>query len=196
MPGDDIDTDRIVPARYLKEVTFANMGKYVFHDQRFDADGNKKEHPFNDSRFAGAAMLLVGRNFGCGSSREHAAQAIMRFGIKAIIGESFSPIFAGNCTMIGVPAVQVGHKEIGFLMECAQEKPGSEARISIPGREIGCGGRKISFSMPDAAANALASGTWDSTSTLMQNMPQAEALAKKLPYLNNFPQEICSHWNE
>ncbi len=101
--GNDIDTDRIIPARYLKEITFTNMGKYPFYDERFDAEGKPKGHPFDLPQFQGAHLLFVNQNFGCGSSREHAPQALMRWGVRAVVGESFAEIFAGNCTMLGIP---------------------------------------------------------------------------------------------
>src|SRR5918993_4052204 len=121
--GNDIDTDRIIPARYLKEVTFARMGDYPFFDERYDGSGKKKDHPFNDSEYKGASILFVNKNFGCGSSREHAPQALYRFGIKAIVGESFAAIFAGNCTMMGVPVVTVSAQEIQELMKSVEENP-------------------------------------------------------------------------
>src|SRR5438309_9734730 len=117
--GNDIDTDRIIPARYLKEPTFARMGKYPFFDERFDSEGKQKPHPFNDAKYKGASILLVNKNFGCGSSREHAPQALYRFGIHAIVGESFAAIFACNCTIMGVPAVTVSHEEIELMMKTA-----------------------------------------------------------------------------
>ena len=95
--GNDIDTDQIIPARYMKCVTFDDLGKYVFYDARFSANGNKKDHPFNQEKYKDAKILIVNRNFGCGSSREHAPQSLMRFGIAAIVGESFAEIFSGNC---------------------------------------------------------------------------------------------------
>src|SRR5574342_382016 len=110
--GNDIDTDRIIPARYLKEATFARMGEYPFFDERFHASGEKKDHPFNHLRHQGASILFVNKNFGCGSSREHAPQALYRFGIRAIVGESFAAIFAGNCTMMGLPAVVVTQEQV------------------------------------------------------------------------------------
>src|SRR5919197_6455079 len=121
--GNDIDTDRIIPARYLKEVTFARMGDYPFFDERFDPSGNKKDHPFNDPEYKGASILFVNKNFGCGSSREHAPQALYRFGINAIVGESFAAIFAGNCTMMGLPAVTVSHAEIETMMKTVENDP-------------------------------------------------------------------------
>src|ERR1700745_2689343 len=124
--GNDIDTDRIIPARYLKEVTFARMGSYPFFDERFDAEGKQKPHPLNDVKHKGASILFVNKNFGCGSSREHAPQALYRFGIQAIVGESFAAIFAGNCTIMGVPTVTVSAKEIEQLMKSVEDNPPHE----------------------------------------------------------------------
>jgi 3-isopropylmalate/(R)-2-methylmalate dehydratase small subunit len=121
--GNDIDTDRIIPARYLKEVTFARMGDYPFFDERFDASGKKKDHPLNDPEYKGASLLFVNKNFGCGSSREHAPQALYRFGIQAIVGESFAAIFAGNCTIMGVPTVTVSAKDMEQVMKSVEENP-------------------------------------------------------------------------
>src|ERR1700675_846818 len=120
--GNDIDTDRIIPARYLKEATFARMGEYPFFDERFDAAGKIKPNPFNDAKFKGASILFVNKNFGCGSSREHAPQALYRFGIHAIVGESFAAIFAGNCVMLGMPAATAGAREIEELMRLAESE--------------------------------------------------------------------------
>src|SRR5512134_255490 len=119
--GNDIDTDRIIPARYLKEVTFARMGGYPFFDERFDASGKKKDHPLNDPEYQGASILFVNKNFGCGSSREHAPQALYRFGIQAIVGESFAAIFAGNCTIMGLPTVTAGPNEVDLMMKTVAE---------------------------------------------------------------------------
>ena len=119
LPGNDIDTDRIIPARYLRSVTFEGLGSEVFKDERFNDDGSAKAHPFNDDKYSGATLLIVGRNFGCGSSREHAPQAIMRFGIKAIIGESFAEIFAGNCTSLGIPVCTADEQTIDELQKQA-----------------------------------------------------------------------------
>ena len=129
--GNDIDTDRIIPARYLKEPTFARMGDYPFFDERFDAAGKKKDHPFNDPEYRGASILFVNKNFGCGSSREHAPQALYRFGIKAIVGESFAAIFAGNCTMMGLPTVVVDAKEIAQLMKGVEDNPRTEYTVDL-----------------------------------------------------------------
>ena len=121
--GNDIDTDRIIPARYLKEITFTHMGKYPFMDERVDSQGKSKGHPFDMPQYQGACLLLVNQNFGCGSSREHAPQALMRWGIKAILGESFAEIFAGNCTMLGIPTMTVPQADIQRLQKMAKDNP-------------------------------------------------------------------------
>src|ERR687898_1894690 len=118
--GNHIDTDRIIPARYLKEVSFARMGEYPFFDERFDASGNLKPHPLNEPKYKGASLLFVNKNFGCGSSREHAPQALYRYGINTIVGESFAAIFAGNCTMMGAPTVTVASGDIERLMQAVE----------------------------------------------------------------------------
>lgn len=184
--GNDIDTDRIIPARYLKEVTFARMGEYPFFDERFDTAGKKKDHPFNDPEYGGASILFVNKNFGCGSSREHAPQAIYRFGIKAIVGESFAAIFAGNCTMMGLPTVTVGAKEIAQLMRSVEENPRTEYLVDLENRTISYGNQKIAIDLPDTYRTALTKGYWDSTVLLRANLEQVKKTAAKLPYMNNF----------
>jgi 3-isopropylmalate/(R)-2-methylmalate dehydratase small subunit len=184
--GNDIDTDRIIPARYLKEVTFARMGEYPFFDERFDSGGKKKDHPFNDPEYNGAAILFVNKNFGCGSSREHAPQAIYRFGIKAIVGESFAAIFAGNCTMMGLPAVTVGAKEIAQLMRSVEEDPRTEYTVDLHSKTICYGNEKIAIDLPDTYRTALTQGYWDSTALLRANLEQVKKTAAKLPYMTNF----------
>ena len=125
--GNDIDTDRIIPARYLKEITFSRMGQYPFYDERFTADGKMKDHPFNKPQYDGASILVANANFGCGSSREHAPQALGRWGIKAIVAESFGEIFAGNCAMLGIPALAASKSDVAALQKLALEDPGCRA---------------------------------------------------------------------
>jgi 3-isopropylmalate/(R)-2-methylmalate dehydratase small subunit len=184
--GNDIDTDRIIPARYLKEVTFARMGEYPFFDERFDASGKKKDHPFNDPEYKGASLLFVNKNFGCGSSREHAPQAMYRFGIKAIVGESFAAIFAGNCTMMGLPAVVVGAKEIAQLMKSVEENPRTEYNIDLETKTLTYGNVKIAIDLPETYRTALTTGSWDSTALLRANLDQVKKTAAKLPYMSGF----------
>ena len=184
--GNDIDTDRIIPARYLKEVTFARMGEYPFFDERFDATGKKKDHPFNDLEYKGASLLFVNKNFGCGSSREHAPQALYRFGIKAIVGESFAAIFAGNCTMMGLPAVVVGAKEIDQLMKSVEENPRTEYSVDLETKTLSYGNVKIAIDLPETYRTALTMGSWDSTALLRANLEQVRKTAAKLPYMSGF----------
>ena len=184
--GNDIDTDRIIPARYLKEVTFARMGEYPFFDERFDGSGKKKDHPFNDPEYKGASILFVNQNFGCGSSREHAPQALYRFGIKAIIGESFAAIFAGNCTMMGLPAVTVGAGEIDQLMRSVEENPRTEYSLDLESKTLSYGNHRIGVELPETYRIALTTGSWDSTALLRANLEEVKKTAAKLPYMSGF----------
>jgi 3-isopropylmalate/(R)-2-methylmalate dehydratase small subunit len=184
--GNDIDTDRIIPARYLKEATFARMGEYPFFDERFDPSGRKKEHPFNDPEYKGASILFVNQNFGCGSSREHAPQALYRFGINAIVGESFAAIFAGNCTIMGVPAVTVSAAEIETLMRTVENDPRTQFAVDIEKKTITFGTQQIAIDLPETYRSALTSGSWDSTALLRANLDQVKKTAAKLPYITRF----------
>ena len=184
--GNDIDTDRIIPARYLKEATFARMGDYPFFDERFDAAGKLKPHPFNDPKFKGASVLFVNKNFGCGSSREHAPQALYRFGIHAVVGESFAAIFAGNCVMIGMPTVTVGEREIEELMRLADSKPETSFALDIQAKKLSYDGKSIAVDIPETYRKALVDGSWDSTGMLRANLEKVKATAAKLPYMSGF----------
>ena len=184
--GNDIDTDRIIPARYLKEVTFKRMGEYPFFDERYDASGKKKDHPFNDTEYKGASILFVNKNFGCGSSREHAPQALYRFGIQAIVGESFAAIFAGNCTIMGVPAVTVGAEEIERLMKSVEDSPRTEYIVDLESKTISYGQQKMAIDLPETYRTALTTGSWDSTALLRANLEQVKKTAAKLPYMTGF----------
>jgi 3-isopropylmalate/(R)-2-methylmalate dehydratase small subunit len=184
--GNDIDTDRIIPARYLKEVSFARMGEYPFFDERFDASGNLKPHPLNDPKYQGASLLFVNKNFGCGSSREHAPQALYRWGINAIIGESFAAIFAGNCTMMGVPTVTVTSRDIENLMQAVENDPRITFSLDLQAKTISFGEHKVVVDLPETYRSALTSGSWDSTAMLRANLSEVKKIAAKLPYMNNF----------
>jgi 3-isopropylmalate/(R)-2-methylmalate dehydratase small subunit len=184
--GNDIDTDRIIPARYLKEGTFARMGEYPFFDERFDGSGRKKDHPFNDLEYQGASILFVNKNFGCGSSREHAPQALYRFGIQAIVGESFAAIFAGNCTMMGLPAVVVDTAQIEQLMKSVEENPRTEYSVDLESKTLSFGNQKIAIDLPETYRTALTTGSWDSTALLRANLEQVKKTAAKLPYMSGF----------
>jgi len=184
--GNDIDTDRIIPARYLKEVTFARMGDYPFFDERYDASGKKKDHPFNDPEYQGASILVVNKNFGCGSSREHAPQALYRFGIKAIVGESFAGIFAGNCTMMGLPTVTATHDEVALMMKTVAENPKTRFNVDIEKKILMFGDQRIAVDLPETYRIALTAGSWDSTGLLRSNLEQVKKTAAKLPYIGGF----------
>jgi 3-isopropylmalate/(R)-2-methylmalate dehydratase small subunit len=182
--GNDIDTDQIIPARYMKVVTFDGLGEYAFQDVRFEEDGTPKEHPFNDERFQGASVLIVNENFGCGSSREHAPQALMRWGINAVIGESFAEIFAGNCTAMGVPAIRLDPKDVAELQGMVEGDPSMEISIDMKKNVVTAGEKSYSFDLPPAYRNALMAGTWDSTSVLLSNLEGIHQTASRLPYVS------------
>lgn len=184
--GNDIDTDQIIPARYMKVVTFDGLGEYAFYDVRYDEDGNKKPHPFNDARYEGASVLIVNSNFGCGSSREHAPQALMRSGIEVVIGESYAEIFAGNCTAMGVPAVRLTHEEVEEIMSAVENDPTTRITVDLPKGTVDVGGREYQFDIPPAYLNALTAGTWDSTSVLLSSLSDIEETMQSIPYLNGF----------
>ncbi|MFQ5682812.1 MAG: 3-isopropylmalate dehydratase small subunit [Candidatus Binatia bacterium] len=188
--GNDIDTDRIIPARYLIEITFARMGEYPFYDERFDAGGNPQPHPFNDPKVKGASILFVNKNFGCGSSREHAPQALFRFGIHAIVGESFAAIFAGNCVMMGVPTVTVNSAEIKELMQSTEQNSQTVYTVDLQAKTISYGERQIAFDMSEGYRNALVTGSWDSTSMLRANLDKTRRNSRKLPYITGFKEAI------
>ncbi len=186
MRGNDIDTDRIIPARYLKESTFSRMGEFPFYDERFDAAGKPKPHPFNDPKYKGASILFVNKNFGCGSSREHAPQALFRFGIQAIVGESFAAIFAGNCVMMGIPTVTVTSTEMKELMNMADSNPQAVFTLDLEAKKLLCGETCFTFDIPESSRKALLDGSWDSTSMLRANLDKARKVAARLPYITGF----------
>ena len=184
--GNDIDTDRIIPARFLKEITFENMEKYLFYDERFDEKGNKKNHPFNEEKYKGASILAVNKNFGCGSSREHAPQSLMRWGIKAVIGESFGDIFSGNCSMIGLPAVIVSKNDIEKIMEFIESNPNKEINIDIESKEIIFDSSRINLEINDSMRKSFIDGTWDTISLMLNAKKEIKKTIERLPYMNDF----------
>lgn len=177
VPGSDIDTDRIIPARFMKCVTFDGLGEYLFYDVRFDEDGAKKGHPLDDPRFSGASILLSGANFGCGSSREHAPQALNRFGIRAVIAESFAEIFFGNCTALGMPCVTASAGDIQTLANAIEAEPGLEISIDVENRQVTWGddGASIAVTIPDTARDALVNGRWDPIAELLEGSEAVDA---------------------
>jgi 3-isopropylmalate/(R)-2-methylmalate dehydratase small subunit len=182
VPGNDIDTDRIIPARFLKEVTFESMGQHAFEDAR----KQNPEHPFNQPAFQGASVLVVGQNFGCGSSREHAPQALMRWGIRAIVGGSFGEIFFGNCVMLGIPCLVASQADLEWLQKAIGRSPRELVTVDVEKQEVRFGDRVIKATMPEGPRNQLVGGTWDSTAVLLEAGAAIEATAKKLPYVAGF----------
>ena len=181
--GDDIDTDRIIPARFMKCVTFDGLGKYLFNDVRFDAAGAKTAHPLNEPRFSGAKILLSGRNFGCGSSREHAPQAIYHAGFRAVIAEGYAEIFFGNSTQLGIPCVSVSHADRLALEAAVNANPALELTIDLEKKEIVFGGKKVALEMRESARQALVSGRWDPLADLLAGEAKVDAVSASLPYM-------------
>src|SRR6516164_2285990 len=179
---DDIDTDRIIPARYLRCVTFEGLGEHAFEDDR----QQMPNHPFDDLRYRGASVLVVGRNFGCGSSREHAPQALMRWGIKAIIGESFAEIFFGNCTANGIPCVGVSAADARRLADAVSAHPAENVTVDLVEGKVSCGGISAACAMQEGARQALVTGNWDFLGQLVEAAPQIRETASRLPYMTGF----------
>jgi 3-isopropylmalate/(R)-2-methylmalate dehydratase small subunit len=183
--GNDIDTDQIIPARFLKVITFDGLGEFAFFDQRFDDEDNPKDHPFNEERFQEANVLVVNANFGCGSSREHAPQALKRWGIDAIVGESFAEIFAGNCLALGIPTVTADTEAIETLQDWIDENPGSEIGIDVAAETVVYDGETIDAEVDEAQRKALVDGIWDTTALMKSNATAIEATAESLPYIDD-----------
>lgn len=179
---DEIDTDRIIPARFLRCVTFDGLGEHVFEDDR-KQDPN---HPFDNPQYKGASILIAGRNFGCGSSREHAPQALIRFGIQAIVAESYAEIFFGNCTSLGVPAVLASHSDLQKLAEAVTQNPGMEITVDLVAGKVRFGDQAVACTIADSAHSALVSGQWDFLSQLLEREEAIRKTAGSLPYMNDF----------
>ncbi|MCK5154289.1 MAG: 3-isopropylmalate dehydratase small subunit [Spirochaetales bacterium] len=184
--GNDIDTDRIIPARYMKVVSFSGLGEFAFYDERFTSDGNLKSHSFNQDKFKGASILLVNKNFGCGSSREHAPQALHRFGITAVIGESFAEIFEGNCGAMGIPVLTVSSEVIDKLMSETEKHPELKMQIDIKSKNINFRDIDYTLNIPDSSRSSLLEGTWDSTASLIALKDSIISMAAALPYISRF----------
>jgi len=182
--GNDIDTDQVIPARFMKVVTFDGLGEFAFFDQRFDDEDNPKDHPMNEERFRDASVMVVNSNFGCGSSREHAPQALMRRGIDALIGESFAEIFAGNCLALGIPTVTADHETIDALQRWVDDNPDGEIEIDVASETITYGSNEISVTVDDGQRKALVDGIWDTTALMKANRQAIRATAADLPYVD------------
>jgi len=183
VPGDDIDTDRIIPARYLKCVTFDDLAGTHFYDVRFDTDGRPTGHPLDDPRFAGASIMLSGSNFGCGSSREHAPQAIYRSGFRAIIAESFAEIFFGNSTTLGMPCVCAGREDIQTLAAAIEADSSVPLTIDLESLTVTRGDLRVPITIADSARHSLSAGRWDPIQELLDNNDAIESTARALPYV-------------
>ena len=184
--GEDIDTDRIIPARYLRVVSFDGIEAHVFEDDRAALRGSEAVHPFEDTRFTGASVLVVNRNFGCGSSREHAPQAIARWGITVIVGESYSDIFFGNSGVIGLPCVTAEKAGVERLQTAIEQDPAAEVRVDLVAMTCAWPGGSCALTMPAAVRDAFVTGAWDTTGMLLEKFDEVRAVAARLPYINGF----------
>jgi len=182
LPGNDIDTDRIMPARFLKSVTFEGLEAHLFADDR----RAKPDHPFNQGRYQGASVLVVGQNFGSGSSREHAPEALRRWGIRGIVGESFAEIFLWNCTALGLPCLTAAAEDVGWLLETVARHPEREILLDVEHRLVRLDERTILAMVPDGVRNQLLTGTWNATGVLLEAGEAIERVAKSLPYIAGY----------
>jgi 3-isopropylmalate/(R)-2-methylmalate dehydratase small subunit len=180
--ADNIDTDRIIPARFMKTITFESLGDYCFYDERFDTNGSKKNHPFNNIDKHNDYILLTGKNFGCGSSREHAPQSLKRAGIKAIIAESFAEIFFGNATTIGLPCIELSSSDIELINNITLNNPQLECIINLTNKTININNKSFLFEIPEDARISFLNGTYDSLNILVKNMDLIKDFEKKIPY--------------
>lgn len=183
VPGNDIDTDRIIPARFMKCVTFDGLGEFVFFDVRHDPQGNKIDHPIDRAQHKGATILLSGANFGCGSSREHAPQAISKAGFKAIIAENFAEIFFGNSTTLGMPCVTASREDIAKIAAAVDKDPQTEVTIDLVKLEARFAGQTVKIAQRETARDALVNGRWDAIGELIDGLPAVKDTAAKLPYM-------------
>ena len=180
--GNDIDTDRIIPARYLRAITFDGLGEHAFEDDR----KSNPDHPFDDPRYQGASVLIANGNFGCGSSREHAPQALMRWGICAIVGESFAEIFLGNCTAMGMPCLTASTEDIVKIQDVAEADPQREMAIDLKEKKLTFGDIEVDLQIAEGNRLQLIEGAWDATGMLLEGRGAVREVANKLPYVTGF----------
>ena len=180
--GHDIDTDRIMPARFLVAVSFEGLERHLFEDDRKADPG----HVFNDARFNGASILVVNTNFGCGSSREHAPQGLVRAGYRAIVGESFSEIFQGNSAMLGMPCFVASHDDIERLQTLIEKSPETEIAADVAAETITAGGLSVTAALPAPLRDGFLSGQWNPTAMLLDRFDEVRAVAARLPYVSGF----------
>ena len=180
--GDNIDTDRIIPARFLKAITFEGLGDHVFEDDR----AAMADHPFSNPAYRQARIILTNANFGSGSSREHAPQALNRWGIHACVGESFSEIFRGNSLAIGLPCVTMSAADMGPLMDLVERAPDTSLTLSLSDRTVTVDGQRISIAVDAAVRDAFLAGTWDATGLLLDDFEVVRGVASRVPYIRGF----------
>mgnify|MGYP001439804171 CR=1 FL=1 len=181
--GDDIDTDRIIPARFMKCVTFDGLGEYLFYDVRFDENGESKDHPLNDPSFSSASILLSGSNFGCGSSREHAPQSIYRAGFRAVIAGNFAEIFFGNSTNLGIPCVCMDEEARNELASLIERNPSCSLSLDLINYQVRSSDQSWEFEIREGARDSLINGTWDSLDELLGNRDLIDGVSSRLPYV-------------
>jgi 3-isopropylmalate/(R)-2-methylmalate dehydratase small subunit len=184
--GNDIDTDRIIPARFLRCVTFDGLGEHAFEDDRKQLTAQGRTHAFDDARFKGASVLVANSNFGCGSSREHAPQAIAKWGVKAIVAVSYSEIFFGNCVAMGLPCLRVSAADSEAIQAAVTKDPSLPVTVDLDRLEVRAGGQVWKAQMGDGHRKQFLTGQWDATSELIAGLEQVKATAKRLPYVSSF----------
>jgi 3-isopropylmalate/(R)-2-methylmalate dehydratase small subunit len=182
VPGDDVDTDRIIPARFMKCITFDGLGEYLFHDVRFEKDGSRKEHNLNDSRFEGASIMVCGSNFGCGSSREHAPQSLYRAGFRGLVAGNFAEIFFGNSTSLGIPCVSASKEDRDKLIAAVEANPQLDVTIDLVDLKVRFGEDSIPCEIREGARDSLLNGRFDPLDELLDGNEQVNAVAQRLSY--------------
>lgn len=182
VPGDDTDTDRIIPARFMKCITFDGLGEYAFYDERREADGTEKPHPLNDPRFAGSSILFSGSNFGCGSSREHAPQALYRYGFRAVVAESFAEIFFGNSITLGMPCAVMASEDIKAVASLIETNPAAMITLDVLESKLSIADMDFKATLPDHAREALVKGKWDAIADLLEGLDDIKRVASAQPY--------------
>ena len=186
LSGHDIETDRIIPARFLKSVSFDGLETHAFEDDRKQLAERGQVHAFSNPRYTGASILIVNGNFGCGSSREHAPQALQRWGIRAVIGESFSEIFFGNSVALGMPCFTVSGRDAEVLLSAVEAEPQSEITVRVGDQAVELNGTTYQASIPAGAREAFTAGTWDATGMLLDDFDKVRSVANTLPYVSGF----------
>ncbi len=182
VPGDDVDTDRIIPARFMKCVTFDGLGEYLFHDVRFAEDGSRNEHNLNDSRFEGAGIMICGSNFGCGSSREHAPQSLYRAGFHGLVAGNFAEIFFGNSTSLGIPCVSASKEDRDKIIAAVEANPQIEVTIDLVDLKVRFGEESVPCEIREGARDSLLNGRFDPLDELLENNEQVDAVAQRLKH--------------